>query len=572
MRRSLRRCLGAAAAAALVPVLIASWQAYQVRAEMQTVELQLRQVATSFDGENVPDELPNLAPTMQLLDQAVGRTKSASWSLSELVPVLGGNFRTIRNVAEAGQTVGLQAIPDLLQALAVAQSGRLIHGSQIDLQQIGLLHANVAKASTSAQKAQRLLRHRSKFLLPAVGNGADRAERKVAGAARSLEAAEGALRISSGMLGRDGPRRYLLVVQNNAEARATGGLIGAYGILRVVGGHLWMERTGVNSELKNSRMDVPSQPEAAEIWKTLGSNNAWYDANYTPHFPDAANNFAGLWAAQTGERVDGVLAIDPILMSELFRVAGSITMTGGKKITADNVVAFVGRDEYLMYPDPAARKQVLRRLADQLFAAVTSSTQPKLAFSALRRGSQSGHMFLWSRHPEEQGVIAKGALGGALPTTKLPFLMILTQNFGGNKLDFYLHRRVKVTRISDQSIVVTVTLRNSVPDGLPPYITVRSDRPPFVVPYGQAKVGFSVYGAKSSEVASVTLDGRTVGMAFDSDHGLRSGTCIFELPRNKDVTVRILMSEPDGQLLYRPQPLVRPDALDLRVRSRVGVI
>ena len=40
------------------------------------------------------------------------------------------------------------------------------------------------------------------------------------------------------MLGSDGPRHYLLVVQNNAEIRSTGGLPGSFMILNAEDGKL----------------------------------------------------------------------------------------------------------------------------------------------------------------------------------------------------------------------------------------------------------------------------------------------------------------------------------------------
>jgi hypothetical protein len=49
------------------------------------------------------------------------------------------------------------------------------------------------------------------------------------------------------------------------------------------------------------------------------------------------------------------------------------------------------------------------------------------------------------------------------------------------------------------------------------------------------------------------------------------GTCIFELPANTTVTLKIEMSQPEGKLHYRPQPLIAPDSLDLELDHRVGV-
>ena len=89
------------------------------------------------------------------------------------------------------------------------------------------------------------------------------------------------------------------------------------------------------------------------------------------------------------------------------------------------------------------------------------------------------------------------------------------------------------------------------------------------VPYGQAKVGLSVYGALSSQVGGVWVDGRPSPMRFDRDHGHRIGTLGVELPRGRDVTLVVLLSQPPGELTYRQQPLVTPDRLGISVPHRV---
>ena len=51
------------------------------------------------------------------------------------------------------------------------------------------------------------------------------------------------------MLGKDGPRRYLLLIQNNAEIRATGGIPGSIAVLRSDHGKITMGFQGGPSDL-----------------------------------------------------------------------------------------------------------------------------------------------------------------------------------------------------------------------------------------------------------------------------------------------------------------------------------
>ncbi|MGZ6827933.1 MAG: hypothetical protein ACXVGH_14200, partial [Mycobacteriales bacterium] len=251
------------------------------------------------------------------------------------------------------------------------------------------------------------------------------------------------------------------------------------------------------------------------------------------------------------------------------KATGPVRLPDGYAVTAGSVVAFVGHDEYVRYRDVAARKVLLGALADQLLHAVLAARDPERTAQALVRAGRSGHLLLWSARPAEQQQLGEGLVAGALPARVSPYLLVVTQNLGGDKLDYYLRRAVTVTRAGPGLLRVRVALTNTAPTGLPEYMTVRSDRPVPPVPYAQAKVGLSVYGGKGSEFAGVTRDGRDAPMVFDVDHGHRFGTLSLEVPRGQTVVVTVLLTEPPGELVYRQQPLVAPDALTIEVPHRV---
>jgi hypothetical protein len=325
-------------------------------------------------------------------------------------------------------------------------------------------------------------------------------------------------------------------------------------VVRAEQGRLALERTVTNDALRNATRPVPSDPAAARTWRGIGSTVAWFDANLTPHAPDAARNLAGLWRDNTGERVDGVVMLDAVVLQHLLTKPVRL---GGTTLTQADVVDWVARREYVEHPDPAARKAHLRALAEELFAQVKALRDPDPLLAAAR----SGHLFLWAAGPAEQRLIADHLVGGALPSDASPYLQVLTQNFGGNKLDYYLHRAVRVRRDGD-AWAVAVTLTNRAPGGLPAYMTARPDRPD-LAGTGQARVGLSLYAARGARFGPWVADRRRLVVRFDTDHGLTLGTTILELPRGASVTVTTRVRMAGGALTYRQQPLVRPDRLDL---------
>ncbi len=547
----------------------AGWRVLQVRDDLSAAQTLASEVQAELKGGDVARAEASLPVLRVRFDSAARRTGGAVWAVAGHVPFVGGSFQAVRRTALAAQLLGDKALPEATAALDLARRGKLLRSGRVDLAVLAELQGHVNRAAVATARARTLVAPRNQKLLGSVRAKVDEARLRVGQLDDALQSAQKALFLAPTMLGRDGPRHYYVAVQNNAEARATGGLVGAFALVTADRGTIHLDRTGTDRQLRIAAAPVPSDPAAARTWTAMGSTIAWFDANLTPHFPDAARNLAGQWTAQSGERLDGVIALDPLVMSELLKVTGPVRLPDGTAVTSASVVDFVGHDEYVRYTDVPQRKLLLSALAADLFHQVIAAKDAIGTMQAFTRAGTSGHFFLWSAHPEEQAVLSQGLVGGALPVHDSPYLSVLTQNFGGNKLDFYLRRTVVVTPQRDGFLRLTVTLRNIAPLGLPTYMTVRSDKPTPPVPYGQAKVGFSFYGALSTEVGDARVDGRPAPMDFDQDHGHRLGTITVEIPRGTERVVTILLTEPAGELLYRQQPLVAPDVLSIQVPHRV---
>ena len=563
MRRRVLLLLLAVVLVALGVAGWSGWRALQVRSDLTAAQATVTQLQAQLKAGQVSEAEAALPGLRTRLDRAAGRTGGPVWTVAEHLPVLGRNLHVVRRIAQAAQALGDRALPEATAALHLVRGGALLRDGRVDLTVLEQLRGHVQLATQAADRAQALLAPGDEPLLATVRSKLTEARLKVVDLDRQLRSAQTALDVAPAMLGQGGRRHYFVAVQNNAEARATGGLVGAFALVTADHGKITLDRTGTDTELRVADKPVPSDPAAAQFWKDEGSTQAWYDVNLTPHFPDAAQNLAGQWTAQSGQRLDGVIALDPIVMSELLTATGPVTLPDGTAVSASSVVDFVGHDEYVRYTDVPKRKALLGTLAADLFHRVIAAGDGFRTLQAFARAGSSGHLFLWSAHPTDQARLAATLVGGTLPTQDSPYLSVLTQNYGGDKLDFYVRRSVRVTRQRDGRLQLTVVLRNTAPLGLPDYMTVRSDNPSPPLPYGQAKVGLTVYGALSSEIGQVKVDGRQALMSFDHDHGHLLGTLNLELPRGKDVTVTLLLTEPRGVLVYRQQPLVIPDTLAL---------
>ncbi len=529
-------------------------QARDVRDDLVAAESLAHTAADTARAGSVPD----LRALRQRSHAAAEGTDGLLWRAAAHLPVVGGDVTAVRRAAQAADALSSQAAPALAGAVALAHDGGLLRDGQVDLARMAALRQEVAtahrvsaevSATFATTTGHGFVRHQSEKLRTEVRRLDD-----------ALAEADVVLAQAPAMLGAAEARHYLVAVQNNAEARATGGLVGIVALVTADHGRLALTRTVTDDALHNAAASVPSDPQAAGIWTGIGSNVAWFDANLTPHVPDAARNLAGLWQAQMHQRVDGVVLLDAVVLQHLLVKPVHL---GSTTLTQADVVDWVARREYVDNPDVRARKALLRDLAQSLFAQVMHlrTVQPLLD------AAHSGHLFIWSAHPEEQQVLAPRLVGGLLPADDAPYLQVVTQNFGGNKLDYYLHRRVQVRRETG-AYAVTVTLTNTAPTGLPTYMSGRADHPHDAT-YAQARIGLSLYAGKGARFGPVVVDGTPALTRFDVDHGLTLATTILELRRGATITITTRVRMREGELNYRQQPLVRPDELDVAAPYRV---
>ena len=183
------------------------------------------------------------------------------------------------------------------------------------------------------------------------------------------------------------PKRYLIAFQNSAEARGTGGILGAFAIVEINKGSFSIIRTGSNAELKWLK-EVPVKVPA-EFTKLYGKNPAIFqNSNLSPHFPYGAEIWMGIWRKQFGEQLDGVIAVDPSSLSYVLKATGPITLASGEIITSENVVAETLQKAYKRYEkDNNARKQYLVEIMNAAASKLTTGQYSKIEMAkALRRG------------------------------------------------------------------------------------------------------------------------------------------------------------------------------------------
>ena len=163
-------------------------------------------------------------------------------------------------------------------------------------------------------------------LWPQVAEPLARAREQLQTVTGALDASANAAQIAPGMLGADGQRNYLLMIQNNAEARASGGIPGALAVLTLDNGKLTLGAQSSAGDVGIMSPVLPVDAEQQQIYSTrLGKY--MQDVNLTPDFPTAAATAQAMWERKTGQHVDGVISMDPVALGYVLDATGPVQIT-----------------------------------------------------------------------------------------------------------------------------------------------------------------------------------------------------------------------------------------------------
>jgi hypothetical protein len=503
-------------------------------------------------------------------NSAATLTSDPVWRAFESLPAVGVNLTVVRQLAGTANEIASGAVlPLTAAASSISVDGFKPVDGAIALQPLIDSQPSVSAANSALKTAQADLRGvDASRVLPQVRDAAEQLRSALDGAAHSVDAVDRAVRLVPAMLGATGPRNYLVLFQNPAELRSTGGISGAVALMATNGGQ--MQLTKQVSSTEYTHYDAPVLDLPLETRGIYGDITGRFiqDVNLTPNFVQSAELAQEMWRLQFGEQVDGVLSIDPVALSYLLRATGPITLPTGDVLSSDNAVQLLLSDVYARYPETEAQDLFFASAAASVFSAVAGGTADPIALiTALAQAGEEHRVLVWSSDDAEQAVLADTTLAGGLPVSGPT-----AQRFGlyfndatAAKMGTYLDAKTSVGQTTCRNdnrpnFAIELTLTNTAPadaaTSLPDYVTAGGA---FGVAAGNIRTIVSAYGAPGMENLGLTQDGNTVPYlpATDANHPV--STLTVELAPGASSTVRFnwLGAEPfDGALELQMTPVI----------------
>ncbi len=554
-----------------------AWRGWHARTELLAAKAAVEQARTAAVAGDQAALDREIAAAREHAQHAKALTSDLVWRVAGWVPILGRTPLAVTRTAAAVNSVAVDVLPDLGAAARALDPHRLRTGDRIDVTAVAAAAPAVLRADARLAQVQADLDAIDpSFVLPPVRTALDSVRGSVSGTHAALDEAATAVRLLPVMLGGRGLRHYLVVLQNNAEARGTGGLVGAFAVVEVADGRPRLVRLGSDSELRSaSTLPLDLGPAFRRLY---GNDPAlWVNTNLSAHFPFAARLQLELWRRQFGQQLDGVLAVDPVAFGYILRLTGPVKVPGVGPVSGDRFADVAMRDVYARFPAPAQdaeRRAYLQALARAAFDRVLGATGDLTDLTrALRRATGERRILVFSAHPDEQQLLAGTDLGGVVDDHTGPYAALVVDNEAGNKLDYYLDRSLDYVAAGcgGGSASVSITVRDNAPaSGLPAYAAYRQDRGPTSSPAGRGgdgstRVRLLVYVAVGAELNRAFLDGDPVEMSAGLD-GAGAGRPVFaisvELASGQRRTLVLNLTEPADRGSPRPArawvgPLVR---------------
>lgn len=425
------------------------------------------------------------------------------------------------------------------------------------------------------------------FLIPPVGNALNVVRDETASASRRLLVAAKGAEVASILLGRDKPQAFFLAVENNAESRATGGVITNWGLLRSDKGVVKLEDFRREDDLDNLRLALPRDLRGPADYVRRYSQFAvardWHNINLTPDFPTAASVIADQYEQASRNHVDGVISVDPVGLASLLRLTGPISVAAWPEpITADNVVRITLRDEYEEFagnPTEAQRERFLGDIAAEVWRRFSTGGfgSAEALSQTLARAVSAGHMKMWTSAKDPQAFFEKVGASGRVRTDASDAVLVTTQNASGNKVDYYLHRKLEYNvRVLDKRAgsadvrsTLRVTLRNDAPSsGLARYaIGPFDDR----FKAGENRTYFTAYSPLILRQATVGTE--PLAMQVAPELGRYAYSAFVSIPPGETRTIELTLSGSlpldQGQLVFDVvrQPVLNADQVVVTVTN-----
>ncbi|WP_062530172.1 DUF4012 domain-containing protein [Demequina rhizosphaerae] len=548
-RRLLPWLLGGAVIACFVLAGAFAWDAVRIKGSTDALASHARAAKEAIADADIDALRAEVAVVEAEAQAFAGSTDGPHWWLATHTPWVEAQAVPIVEAAGAVEAMAEDALTPLagMEDLSALAAPEVVDG-RLDPHLFEPYRATLAQASEALDgAATRLDRVDLGATVDAVATAFRDVEGQLGEVRSMVTGAHVAAELFPSMLAADGERHYLVMVQNNAEPRTTGGIPGAVIELVVRDGVLSIGRYAPASSMVDHEGVGGLTADEERLFGDLMEVYP-QDVNFTPEYPRSGEMMTRFWTAEYGESVDGVLSIDPVAMGWMLEGSSPVEV-GPFAITAENFAQVVLNEAYFTFEDPAEQDAFFAQASSRIFSTVLAGGGS--ALGAVERAIDAGRLMLWSADAHEQELLAPTSIGGEF--LGLDDAIGLFLNDGSeSKIGWYIDTETTVTdhlctdgSLAGQTVELALThTYDGAVANLPDYISGGN----VAVPAGEFHTNVLLYPAEGTGVTKFTQDGRDARLNPETHDGRTLATARVALEPGQSTTLSFEIAANGGEV------------------------
>lgn len=275
------------------------------------------------------------------------------------------------------------------------------------------------------------------------------------------------------VLGNQDSRTYLVLFQNDAELRATGGFITAYALFKVDKGKMQVIKADDIYKLDESKNKKYPAPTPILKYHLNVSNFNLRDNNLSPDYTESMKSFESMLTESVAgfPKFNGIIALDTHVLVSAIRILGDFNVYG-RVFSAENdkrcdcPKAIYELEDYSTKPVAYVREErkdiigVLLYQIMQKALGVSPSQYWGRLFQMFLNEMQQKHILLYFHDEEAQKGIDALNFSDKITSFDGDYLHINNVNFAGAKSNLFVKSKVQqdIEIGNDGSITKTITI------------------------------------------------------------------------------------------------------------------
>lgn len=453
----------------------------------QLLAAEAQGIYLGLQTQNLKEAVVKIATTKEKYIQLEADYRKLVWT--KFIPYFGSFYKDGRYLLNAGQylletadiaVAGLEPYADMLGFEAKSEEGESQAATteerlMLALDTLDKIQPSLDQISEKLKQAQAEVDQIKPQRYPETIGGKKVREKVtllidlVDSSTRMIEEIKPIISFLKPMLGFPEERKYLLLFQNDAELRPTGGFLTAYAILSVKNGSF---KPLGSYDIYTLDARFGNRLPAPEPIKKYHKNVYYWhlrDMNLSPDFKVFMETFYEYYRKAGGPEVQGVVAIDTKVLVDLLKILGPIGVADWGTFSAENDPRCncpqVFYELELLADQPLGvvnqeRKAMLGPLMHSILLNVMQSPRKKwpeffnLAFTDI----QEKHILFYFFEEELQKAMETLNAGGRIKDYEGDYLHLNDCNFAGAKSNMFIKVKVNQEIKTEANGEITKTL------------------------------------------------------------------------------------------------------------------